>query len=333
MAILVTGGAGYIGSHMVLSLQEAGEAVVVLDDLSTGFADVVPSQASLVVGDIGDRAALDAVFKNHSIDTVIHFAAKTIVPESIREPALYYETNAFKALRLFAAACESGVNRIILSSTAAVYGITDRTVVSETDETRPVTPYGASKLMAERILKDICVAGGMSYGILRYFNVAGADPACRIGQRTLGATHLIKAACEASMGLRPELVVHGNDYPTPDGTGVRDFIHVSDLVDAHLRSLEQLRAGCESFTANCGYGRGFSVLDVVSAVQAVSGREVPLRFGPRRPGDLAEVVAANERLREVTGWTPRCDDLKTIVMHALAWEEKLRSLARDHSAG
>ncbi len=326
MAVLVTGGAGYIGSHMVLALVDAGEEVVVLDDLSSGFARAVHPKARLVQGDVADEALVLRLIATHGVDAVIHFAARIVVPESIANPLGYYLSNTVKSRALLAAAIAAGVRRFVFSSTAAVYGMPVENPVSESAPANPISPYGASKLMTEWMLRDAAAAHGLNYVALRYFNVAGADPEGRSGQSTPNATHLIKVACETALGKRNRMEVFGTDYPTADGTCVRDYIHVSDLVAAHLDALKHLRAGGVSLTLNCGYGRGYSVLDVIDTMKRLSGKDFPVFYAPRRPGDPAAIVAGAERIRAELGWRPKFDDLSTIVTHALAWERTLESL-------
>jgi UDP-glucose 4-epimerase len=323
MGVLVTGGAGYIGSHMVLALLDAGEDVTVVDDLSTGFRWAVPEGAKFVEGDIGDRALLRRIFAGGDIDAVIHFAGSVVVPESVADPLRYYLNNSCKSRTLIEEAIEARVPHFIFSSTAAVYGMPEENPVGEDAAPAPLSPYGTSKLVTEWMLRDAAKAHPLRYAALRYFNVAGADPKGRSGQSTAHATHLVKVACEAALGERPYLEVYGTDYPTPDGTGIRDYIHVTDLVRAHLDALRHLRAGGESAILNCGYGKGFSVLDVVESVKRVSGSDFPVRFGPRRPGDPAAIVAKADRVGELLGWRAEYDDLDTIVGHALAWEKRL----------
>lgn len=323
MGVLVTGGAGYIGSHMVLELLGAGEDVIVIDNLSTGFRWAVPSEAKFVEGDIGDHALVRRLLTGNSVDAVTHFAGSVVVPESVADPLRYYLNNTCKSRSLIACAVEAKAPHFIFSSTAAVYGMPEENPVAETARLEPISPYGTSKLMTEWMLRDTARAHDLRYVALRYFNVAGADPLGRSGQSTARATHLIKVACETALGERPSLEVFGTDYPTPDGTCVRDYIHVMDLVRAHLDALRYLRAGGASEVLNCGYGRGFSVLDVVDAVKRVSQPEFPVRMGPRRAGDPAAIVAKAERIGKVLGWEPRLDDLDTIVGHALAWEKRL----------
>ncbi|MFH1558835.1 MAG: UDP-glucose 4-epimerase GalE [Pseudomonadota bacterium] len=323
MAILVTGGAGYIGSHMVLALLDAGEAVVVLDDLSTGFRWAVPDAAIFVQGDVSDSALVTQTVRQHGIDAVIHFAARIVVPESVADPLGYYLANTVKTRALLEAVVAAGVPHFIFSSTAAVYGMVGTEPVDEDAALNPISPYGRSKLMSEWMMRDAGAAFPLHYVALRYFNVAGADPQGRSGQSTAGATHLIKVACEAALGKRPGLHVFGTDYETPDGTCLRDYIHVSDLAAAHLDALAHLRSGGESGIFNCGYGRGYSVLEVVETVKAVSGVDFPVTYSPRRAGDPAAIVAASDRIQAQLGWAPKLDDLPTIVAHALDWERSL----------
>ncbi len=323
MSVLVTGGAGYIGSHMVLALLDAGEDVVVLDNLSTGFRWAVPSQTKFVAGDAGDHDLLFRLFLTNPIDAIIHFAGSVVVPESITDPLGYYGNNTCKSRTLIEAAVKSKVPNFIFSSSAAVYGMPEQNPVAEDARPAPISPYGTSKLMTELMLRDAAQAHDLRYVALRYFNVAGADPLGRSGQSTARATHLVKVACEAALGERPYLEVFGTDYPTPDGTCIRDYIHVTDLVGAHLDALRYLRAGGMSDVVNCGYGSGFSVLDVIASVKAISQSDFPVRLGPRRAGDPAALVAKVERVVEVLGWKPKLNRLDTIVSHALAWEKRL----------
>ncbi len=323
MTVLVTGGAGYIGSHMVQALAEAGESVVVIDNLSTGFATFVPESIPLVVGDAADENLVEDVIAAHHVESIIHFAGSVVVPDSMRDPLAYYRNNTMTTRSLLNAAVKGGVNRFIFSSTAAVYGNPDHVPVPEHSPTRPLSPYGSSKLMTEIMLHDTASAHGMSYVVLRYFNVAGADPQARIGLATVGATHLLKIAVEVATGQRAKIDVFGTDYPTPDGSCIRDFIHVSDLAQAHRAALSYLRDGGKSATLNCGYGRGYSVIETIEAVRRVSGRNFAVQYAGRRPGDIMTMVADTRRMRKVLDWTPQYDNLGTIAAHALAWEEKL----------
>jgi len=323
MSVLVTGGGGYIGSHMAWALVARGERVVVLDDLSTGFDWAVPPQAELVIGDIGDRVLLNRLLRTREVDSVIHFAGSVVVPDSVADPLGYYLNNTVKSRELIAAAVANGVANFIFSSTAAVYGIPQAVPVPESAPLDPLSPYGASKAMTERMLADAGAAYGLRSAVLRYFNVAGADPAGRTGQSTRGATHLLKVAIEAATGQRDHVAVFGTDYDTPDGTAMRDFIHVSDLVAAHSAALDHLRGGGVNLTLNCGYGRGYSVLDVLDAVQRISGRTLDIRARARRAGDIPVMIAAADAIRASLGWQPRFDDLELMVEHALAWEQKL----------
>ena len=323
MSILVTGGAGYIGSHMVWHLVDAGERVVVVDNLSTGFSWAVSPEATLVRGDCGDEALMMRLIAEQAVDAIIHFAGSIVVPESVSDPLGYYFNNTVKSRALIEAAVKARVRHFIFSSTAAVYGMPKAAPVAEDAELMPISPYGRSKLMTEMMLADTAVAHDFKYVALRYFNVAGADPAGRTGQSTRGATHLIKVACETALGKRAEITVYGTDYPTADGTCMRDYIHVSDLVAAHAEALAFLRAGNVSLVANCGYGHGFSVLEVIDTVKRVSGRDFRVIVGDRRPGDPAAVVASPARIQERLGWRPRYADLDTIVDSALRWEKAL----------
>ncbi|WP_134496096.1 UDP-glucose 4-epimerase GalE [Microvirga pakistanensis] len=322
MAILVTGGAGYIGSHMVLELLEAGEQVVVLDNLSTGFRWAVPPEATLVVGDVGDQALVAKVIEEHGTDSIMHFAARIVVPESVTDPLGYYFNNTVKTRALVETAVRTGVKNIVFSSTAAVYGNADAPLLAEDMPLSPINPYGRSKLMSEWMLQDACAAHGLRYAILRYFNVAGADPKGRSGQSTPQATHLIKVAAQAALGQRPYLDVFGTDYETPDGTCIRDYVQVNDLARAHLAALKSLREGGDCAVMNCGYGHGASVLEVVDVVKRVSGVDFEVRLSPRRPGDPARLVAKVDRIRSL-GWQPQHDDLAEIVDQALRWERVL----------
>jgi len=323
MTVLVTGGAGYIGSHMVQALVEAGESVVVIDNLSTGFSDFLPDGVPLLVGDAGDERLVGNIIAQHKVESIIHFAGSIVVPESMRDPLAYYRNNTMTTRSLLTAAVKCGVNRFIFSSTAAVYGNPDQVPVPEHAPTRPLSPYGSSKLMTEIMLRDTASAHAMNYVVLRYFNVAGADPQARIGLATVGATHLLKIAVEAATGQRAKIDVFGTDYPTPDGSCIRDFIHVSDLAQAHRSALSYLRAGGASATLNCGYGRGYSVLETIEAVRRISGRNFAVQYAPRRPGDIMTMIADTSRIRSVLDWTPQYDNLDTIAAHALAWERKL----------
>ncbi len=328
MTILVTGGAGYIGSHMVLELIDAGERVVVLDNLSTGFRWAVPTAAKLIEGDIGDDRLVRALLQEHAVEAIIHFAGSIVVPDSVADPLGYYLNNTVKSRALMAVAIECGSPHIIFSSTAAVYGSPKENPVSENAALAPISPYGSSKLMTEMMLRDASLAHPMRYAALRYFNVAGADPAGRSGQSTPRATHLIKVACEAALGKRPYMDVFGTDYPTPDGTCIRDYIHVKDLARAHLAALEHLRGGAASDVFNCGYSKGYSVLEVIEAVKRVSGRSFEVRLSARRPGDPPTIVAASDKIRRELGWTPEHDDLDRIVAQALAWEGTLEAMKK-----
>jgi len=325
-SILVSGGAGYIGSHVVRQLAEAGETVIVLDDLSTGFRDSVLG-ATLVVGNSGDAAFVTALLREHRVATVMHFAARVVVPDSVADPLGYYGANTCNSRSLLAACVAADVRHFVFSSTAAVYGLPSGGRADEDTPTVPINPYGASKLMTEWMLRDAAFAHPLRYVALRYFNVAGADPQGRIGQRTPKATHLIKAACEVAVGKRDAIDVFGSDYPTRDGTGVRDYIHVDDLARAHLQALAYLRDGGANTTLNCGYGRGSSVREVIAAVARANGAPIPSVDRPRRAGDPAELVAEAGRIRSVLGWTPRHDDLDFIARTALAWERTLRARA------
>lgn len=323
MAVLVTGGAGYIGSHMVWELLDTGEDVVVVDRLSTGFEWAVAPEATLVVGDIADKDLIAETVKQHNVDAIIHFAGSIVVPESVSDPLGYYENNSCKSRTLIEMAVRCGVPHMIFSSTAAVYGSAGDELIGEEADLVPDSPYGLSKLMTEWMLRDAAAAHDLTYTALRYFNVAGADPAGRTGQSSAKATHLIKVASQAALGKRPYMEVFGTDFPTPDGTGVRDYIHVSDLVAAHRLALERLRRGGGSLVANCGYGRGYSVLEVVDSVKRVAKRDFEVRFTGRRAGDPASLVADSGRARAELGWQPKLDDLDGIVATAFAWEDAL----------
>ena len=320
MAILVTGGAGYIGSHMVLALTDAGEDVVVLDNLTTGFAWAIAPQAKLVKGDIADEALVAKIIADHKVEAIVHFAGSIVVPDSVTDPLGYYLNNTVKSRSLMHSAVKAGVKTFIFSSTAAVYGNPLTMPVFETETPMPISPYGTSKLMTELMLRDSHFAYGLNYIALRYFNVAGADPNGRSGQSTPQATHLIKVACQTALGQRKSMDVFGTDYPTPDGTCLRDYIHVSDLIAAHMDALRHLRKGGESGIFNCGYGQGYSVLEVIKAVEKAFGGPVNHRLAPRRAGDPAAIVAGADRARSILGWQPKHNDLDFIVQSALAWE-------------
>ncbi|MGB5102219.1 MAG: UDP-glucose 4-epimerase GalE [Steroidobacteraceae bacterium] len=322
-SILVTGGAGYIGSHVVRQLVEQGERVVVLDNLSTGFRSAVLG-APLIVGDTGDREMVDRLLAEHAVDTVMHFAAHTIVPESVSNPLKYYGNNTCCTRNLLECCDRAGVKHLVFSSTAAVYGMPAEGVAREDSPTAPINPYGLSKLMSEWMLRDLAAASALRYVALRYFNVAGSDPGGRIGHTAPNATLLVKVACQQAAGVRESISIFGTDYPTPDGTGVRDYIHVEDLADAHLKALAYRRGGGASTTLNCGYGHGFSVREVLRMVEEVAGHPLNVIESPRRAGDPPSLVAHAERIRGVLGWTPRYDDLRTIVTTQLEWEHKLR---------
>lgn len=327
--VLVTGGAGYIGSHAVLALRDAGWPVAVIDNLVTGFRFAVPEDVPFYEGDIADEALLARIFAEQGTGAIMHFAGSVVVPESVENPLKYYENNTAKSRVLLAAAVAGGVRHFIFSSTAATYGSPDTARVTEDTPTRPINPYGWSKLMTEQMLADTAAAHPLNYCALRYFNVAGADPQGRTGQSTAGATHLIKVTCEAALGKREAVAVYGTDFDTADGTGVRDYIHVSDLAAAHVLALEALIAEPErSLTMNCGYGRGFSVLEVLDAVDRVTNRRVERRMEGRRAGDPGELVSDPSRLKATLPWQPRHADLDTIVTHALQWERRLDELRR-----
>lgn len=322
-SVLVTGGAGYIGSHAVLALLDAGAKVVVVDNLSTGVISNLSKDATFVEGDIQDQALLSRVVDEHAVDAVMHFAASLVVPESVEKPLLYYRNNVAGSLSLIEVCVDKGVKRIVFSSTAAVYGVPEKNPVVEETPAAPINPYGASKLMIERILRDAEAAHGISAGILRYFNVAGADPDLRTGQSTQNATHLIKVAAEVALGKRDGLEIFGDDYPTPDGSGVRDYIHVSDLADTHVILLAAMLGGAPGGTYNCGYGKGFSVKQVIEAVERVSGKTIKKTVSGRRPGDAPEIVADSARFRTEFEWEPKYADLNLIVETALNWERQL----------
>ena len=323
-AILVTGGAGYIGSHVARQLTDSGARVVVLDNLSTGYRQAV-LEAEFVSGDSGNRELVSQLLTTHGIDTVMHFAAHTVVPESVADPLKYYGNNTCSTRNLLECCARHGVRHFVFSSTAAVYGIPAGGIAAEDSPTAPINPYGTSKLMSEWMLRDLGAAGGPRHVILRYFNVAGSDPHGRIGQSTRAATLLTKVACEAAVGKRAAVSIFGTDYPTPDGTGVRDYIHVEDLADAHLRALSYLRDGGESSTVNCGYGHGYSVREVLAMVEKVAGRRLQIREEPRRPGDPPTLIARADKVRGLLNWTPRFDDLEIIVKSSLEWERRLQA--------
>lgn len=326
--ILVTGGAGYIGSHAVLALQDAGLGPVVLDDLSTGRRWLVPDGVPFIEGDVGDQALVADVIDRHRIDAVMHFAGSIVVPESVADPLKYYRNNTANSRNLIEACVTAGVDKFIFSSTAAIYGTPETFPVDENTPAAPINPYGASKLMTEWMLRDVGAASGLQSIILRYFNVAGADPDGRSGLSSPNATHLLKVACEAAAGKRDFIDIFGDDYDTPDGTGVRDYIHVSDLADAHIAAYRYLANGGEGTTLNCGYGRGFSVREVLAAVQSQVDFTLDIRTVPRRPGDAATIVSDAGRIGEVLDWQPRYDDLDFIIKTALAWERALESRTR-----
>ena len=326
--VLVTGGAGYIGSHAVLALRDAGWDVAVIDDLSNGTRSVVPDGVPFYEGSVADRALLERIFAEQGTKAIMHFAGSIVVPESVEKPLDYYANNTLATHALLSAAVAHGVPHFVFSSTAAVYGAPERVPISEDDPTKPINPYGASKLMSEWMLRDAAAAHPFNHAALRYFNVAGADPQRRSGQIGKGSTHLIKVAVEAAVGKRDHVDVFGTDYPTPDGSCIRDYIHVSDLADAHVKALERLieRPG-ENLILNCGYGRGLSVLEVLDALDRVRGEPVPRTIKPRRAGDPPQLIAANDAIRATLGWTPRFDRIETIVGDALEWERRLQGSA------
>lgn len=325
LSILVTGGAGYVGSHVVHHLLDAGHAVVVLDNLCSGHRWAVGT-AELVEADLADAERLRALLESRKFDAVVHCAGHIWVGESVRLPAMYYRNNAANAFRLFELCARTGVGAVVFSSTAAVYGEPEIVPIDETAPLRPINPYGASKMMAERALVDIAAASGLRYAILRYFNVAGADPRLRVGEATPDNAHIVKVALETVLGLRPDMRINGADYPTPDGTCIRDYVHVDDLARAHLLALDRLTGGGSSVVLNCGYGHGFSVREVLAAVERVTGATLPVAIGPRRPGDPPQLVARADRIREILGWRPQHDDLDRIVETAWRWEQKLQRL-------
>ena len=323
MTVLVTGGAGYIGSHMALRLADGGEPVVVLDNLTTGFDWAIDPRATFVTGNAGDMEFVGDVLQTHKITEIVHFAGSIVVPESVTNPLKYYANNTATSRSLIEAAVKGGVKHMVFSSTAAVYGMTGLDPVAEDTQLNPMSPYGRSKLMTEMMLADVAAAHPLTYGALRYFNVAGADPKKRSGQSSPTATHLIKVACQAALGSRSFMEIFGTDYPTPDGTCVRDYIHVTDLVEAHALLLTYLRQGSASTTLNCGYGRGYSVRQVIDTVKKVSGVDFAVKEAPRRPGDPPAIVAGAQKVRALLGWQPAHDDLDEIVTSAYAWEQYL----------
>ena len=321
--VLITGGAGYIGSHAVLACLAAGHKVVVVDNLSTGIRAHVPDTCDFINADVGDTAAISKIIDDYEVHAILHFAGSIVVPESIANPYLYYENNTGKTLRLANLAKDKNIKAFIFSSTAVVYATDNDGPLSEASPKAPISPYGWSKLMSEQMLADISVAHGLPIGVLRYFNVAGADPQGRTGQSTPNATHLIKVACQVITGQRDVLPVFGQDYPTPDGTCIRDYIHVSDLADAHVMLLNHLLAGGANITANCGYGQGASVLDVIAALERHINAKLPVDLRERRPGDCPMLVADSRHLTSLLNWTPKYDSLDVIVADALAWERKV----------
>ena len=328
MSVLVTGGAGYIGSFVVRHLLDAGHRPVVFDNLSSGHRWGA-QEAELVVGDLGDRRKLESLLSTRSFAAVVHCAARIWVGESVRDPIKYYAGNTGNAIQLFDLCAQYGIRHLVFSSTAAVYGQPEVPLIDESLPPAPINPYGASKMMAERVLTDLCAASGQGHAILRYFNVAGADARARIGEATPDNSHLIKVACETALGLHPKMHINGTDYPTPDGTCVRDYVHVDDLARAHVEALLHLADGGASFVANCGYGHGFSVREVLDTARRITGVEFPIEEGPRRPGDPAVLVADNRRIQELLGWRPRHDDLDYIVGTAWRWEQRLRELNQE----
>jgi len=325
MSVLVTGGAGYIGSHMTLELVDKGEQVVVLDNLVTGVRAQVSEKATFVEGDIADKDLVRDILKTHKVEAVIHFAGSVVVPESVEDPLKYYSNNTAKSRDLIESCIAGGVKQFIFSSTAAVYGVTEEASIAEDAAKDPASPYGRSKLMTEWMLEDAAHAHDFRYVALRYFNVAGADPKGRSGQSTPRATHLIKRACQVALGRAPYLGIFGTDFPTPDGTGVRDYIHVSDLIGAHALALAHLRGGGASSLFNCGYGRGFSVREVAKAVEKAAGAPLAVKEMPRRAGDPPAIVSNPAKLKAALGWKPQHDSLDEIVASALAWERRLNS--------
>ncbi|MFT6509697.1 MAG: UDP-glucose 4-epimerase [Parvibaculaceae bacterium] len=324
MSVLVTGGAGYIGSHMVLALADAGEDVIIIDDLSTGFEWLLDRRATLYHGDIEDTALLSSIFGEHEIDAVVHFAGSIVVPESVSDPLKYYWNNTSKSRTLIECCVRHNIGKFIFSSTAATYGMPESNPISEQSGNNPISPYGTSKLMTEWMLRDTAFAHDFRYVALRYFNVAGADPKGRSGQSSANATHLIKVANQVALGDRPHMEIFGTDFDTKDGTGVRDYIHVADLIGAHMKALGYLKEGGDSLIANCGYGHGYSVKEVIASVERVSGVSLDVKLGPPRDGDPAELVADSSLARKTLGWTYQYDDLDKIVSDALDWERHLK---------
>lgn len=331
--ILSTGGAGYIGSHVLLELAKSGESVVVVDNLSTGHQDALLNGETFVQCDLSDLPALKKIFETYRPDTILHFAASINAPESVNQPLAYYRNNLCNTIGLLGLAKEFSVKHFLFSSTAATYGSVGERPVTEADTTHPLNPYGWSKLMSEQVIKDTCAKSGMRYAILRYFNVAGADPEGRIGQRTHGVRHLLRSCLDAAMGTTPEIPVYGSDYETVDGTGVRDYIHVMDLASAHTSALKFLRVGGDSQTFNVGYGRGYSVLQVIAAVETITGKKLPIKHYPRRPGDAGSVIANSDKLQSLTGWVPTHDSITAIVQDAWRWETLESSRANKQANG
>ena len=327
MSVLVTGGAGYIGSHATLALLGAGYEVVVIDNLSTGVREAVSTNVPLIMGDVGDGELTGKIIREHNVEAIMHFAGSIVVPELVENPLKYYLNNTANSRTLIQSAVENGVKTFIFSSTAAVYGMPDKIPVTEDAPTIPINPYGTSKLMTEWMLKDTIAAHDLTAGVLRYFNVAGADPQGRVGQSTPRATHLIKVACQTAIGARDKIQIFGDDFPTPDGTGIRDYIHVCDLVDAHVELLKYLTSERQSVTMNCGYGTGYSVKQVLDTVQRVSGKTFNIETAPRRAGDPPIIVADPTRIGETLGWKPKHADLDFIVRTALDWERRLHTMA------